>query len=259
MRILLFLFFSGAFFTARSQALITQIKEVNPFNGSVYIFPNVTVRGNAKATQNINRYLQKELLDTEGKPPKRSIFENVWQSKERSTGTLSDIEYKIISNNAQFISLSISAEGCGAYCEFFTMHFAFDLQTGARVSAKQLFTAQGIKMIADSMHTQTVRLLDEQIRMAEDSLRKPSVQNNTEDKSHFTAVKELYQNCYWRDAVHDLIDIDFSVTKKEIVFFIGRCSNHADRAIDELYEMSFAFPIARLKNYLTAYGKKMLL
>lgn len=257
MRIVLLIFLVLHSINGFSQAIVTQIKEVNPFDQSVYIFPKITVRGNTQATQRINLHLQNEMLFREGKSFKRSIFEKVRQSETEPIAALRDIEYAVVTNNAQFISLDISAEGCGAYCEFFTQHFSFDLSTGRPIRMQELFTEQGRKIVSDSLHVWTVRLLDMQIRNAEDSLQKPEVFKDQDAKDHFESVKELYQNCYWRDATINVQEVAFSLRKQNILFFLSRCSNHADRAIDDLDEMLFNVPLANWKRYLTSYGKKM--
>lgn len=56
-------------------------------------------------------------------------------------GGLSSQSFTVVLNNGRVFSLAISGEGCGAYCEGFINHYAFDASTGNRLVPSDLFTA----------------------------------------------------------------------------------------------------------------------
>jgi hypothetical protein len=258
MKICLSLVLVFVFTQSYAQAIITTHKEINKFDKAVYIFPVISIPGNAAAAKKINGALQADLLRREAPAPKHSIFEEVWQTTENSYSTLLDIEFEVKVNNKHFLSIAISAEGCGAYCEYFTRYFSFDLRTGNPITVKQLVNAQGQQMIKDSLHIWVILALDTYKDLPPDSVLQQQLKYDPAAKDRLLEMKTLYDNCYWRDATIVLEDIQFDLTTQAIVFTMGRCSNHANRAIDELDDMLFTFPLKTLRPYFTGYAKELL-
>src|SRR5687767_9940120 len=79
------------------KVIYVELRETNPdFPEDTYVFPQVTIPENFEAGEKINADLVREILDADPKTVKKSIFENVWATKEHPMPLLSDISYEYL-------------------------------------------------------------------------------------------------------------------------------------------------------------------
>lgn len=241
-----------------SQVLVKEIKENHPVEkDEIYIFPTVKAKSKS-VTTSINNTLVSDFLDIERNRIKKSIFENIWPNEENSNGQLSDISYEVLQNSKRIFSISISAEGCGAYCEPFTRYYNFDLQTGKQFKLEDLFTTAGQKLLLAAMNKQKKELLQQKIRSAKDILRKKGSSVNEEDKAYYEEMIEVYNSCLESQLYNSLDYTQFSLQSKTLVVFTGRCSSHVNQNVDEIGDFEFGFSLANWKKHFSAYGLSLL-
>ncbi len=243
---------------AISQVLVKEIKENHPEDKDrEYIFPYIKAKSSGITTR-INNTLCSDFLDVERSKIKKSIFENVWPNDENSMGRLSDFSYETLHNSKRIFSISISAEGCAAYCEPFTRYYNFDLQTGKEIKLEELLTPAGKKLLLEAMNKQKKELLQQQIRSAKELLRKKGSSLDKDDKEYYEEMVEVYNNCLESQLYKSLDYIQFSLQQKTLVVFTERCSAHVNRNVDELGEFEFGFSLANWQKHFTPYGLSLL-
>lgn len=241
-----------------SQVLVKEIKENHPVEkDEIYIFPTVKAKSKS-VTTSINNTLVSDFLDIERNKIKKSIFENIWPNEENSNGRLSDISYEVLQNSKRIFSISISAEGCGAYCEPFTRYYNFDLQTGKLFKPEVLFTPSGQKLLLAAINKQKKELLQQKIRSAKELLSKKGSAIDKDDQEYYQEMIEVYSNCLDTQLYTSLEYIQFSLQEKTLVVFTGRCSAHVNRNVDELGDFEFGFSLANWKKHFSEYGLSLL-
>ena len=259
MRSLIFtlLFFSQA---CSSQALIREIKGKRPYEKSAsYIFPEIIIQNNRVSTERINAQLQQDLLDIDKRTMKKSIFENVWGTKERPYSSLNDLSYSVLYNSKKFLSISITAEGCGAYCEYFTRYYSFDSKTGKKIIPGSLLTKKGLEALLDSMNKRKETLLKQKLAEITDSLNNiVEKDSSSSSKEDLTEIKELYTDCLERSKFYTTEDLNFYFTKTGLFIFTDRCSAHFNRAIDELDDFNFRFQLKDWRKHFTSFAKQLI-
>lgn len=241
------------------QVTIKEIKEVNPENKShKYIFPLAIVSNNRLASDKINNELVSDFLDIDRKKIKTSIFENIWATKENPIPRLDYLSYKVLSNNKKILTISISAEGCGAYCEPFTNYYTFDLKTGDRVKLERLFSKTGRDLLLDSINSKKKRILKSKIKDIQDTLKTESVQSNKDDKEYFEEMQALYDHCAETNSGTSLEYLRSYVTKTTLFISSDRCSAHYNRNLDEIGDFEFLFKLKNWRKHLTPYAIKLI-
>mgnify|MGYP003990032859 CR=1 FL=1 len=79
-----------------------------------------------------------------------------------------------------------------------------------------------------------------------------------QDKNRLNQTIELYKNCLNSLPFNSLEFIDFKIIDKTIVLTSERCSNHAERALDELGDYQFIIKQSQINSLLNKYGKNIL-
>ncbi|HTH30317.1 MAG TPA: hypothetical protein VL946_03155, partial [Lacibacter sp.] len=234
------------------------IKETHPFEKDrPYIFPLIKAKNNSISNR-INNTLCSDFLDVERSQIKKSIFEHAWPNEDNSNPLLSDITYEVLQNSKRIFSISISAEGCGAYCEPFTRYYNFDLQTGKLFNLEDLLTPAGQKLLLASMNKQKKELLQQKIRSSKETLRKKGSAAEKDDQEYYEEMIEVYSNCLESQLYTSLEYIQFSLQKKTLVVFTDRCSAHVNQNVDELGDFEFGFSLTNWKKHFTLYGLGLL-
>lgn len=254
----MFLFFTLLLpFLVAGQVTVKEIKETHPVEETgEYIFPFIKAKSSAVSNL-INNILCSDFLDVDRAKIKKSIFENVWPGEENPVGRLHDISYEVLQNSNRIFSISISAEGCGAYCEGFTRYYNFDLQTGKQFLLEDLLTADGKKLLLESINKQKKETLEHKVRSAKETLRKKGSSLSEEDKEYYKEMIDVYNNCLER-TYSSFEYAQFSLQQKTLVVFTGRCSAHVNQNVDELGDFEFGFSLANWKKHFSPYGLSLL-
>lgn len=245
--------------STNAQINIKKITATNPYQKKIkYEFPFIVSNANKKAAEKINDSLTLDFLDINRKKVKKSIFENVWGKSKDDIIPMSDVSYKVLYNSGNIISLSINAEGCGAYCESFTRYFSYNTKTGNKIRITDLLNKSGLKLLTDSILARKQKTLENKLQEIEDSLETASVQANNDSKEYFLQMKELYENCRTESVQLQINYFEFYLTKTQLFFITDRCSAHYNRAVDELDNFTFAFFIKEWNQFLTPVGRKII-
>ena len=230
---------------------VKKIEETKPNSPELkYEFP-LLVGKSLHITKKINSAIIKEFLDLDINKAHKSIFENVWGTKEFSIPVLSDLTYGINTLNKKIYSVTLNADGCGAYCELFSTTYNYDLSNGNRIYLDSIFSIKGKKEIL-------TRLSSKKRKEIENYILKISNEDvSKQDKNRINQTIELYKNCLNNLPFNSLEFIDFKIIEKTIVLTSERCSNHAERALDELGEYQFIFKQSEITSLLNTYGKNI--
>jgi hypothetical protein len=181
-------------------------------------------------------------------------------------GTAS-LDFSVQRNDGRILSLTINAEGCGAYCEYYVRSYSFDAVTGRALSAIDLFTPSGLSAVAKKMQAERKRRYMAQIKAlkqdrAELKRKKGPLDGDIDERIAFNEEcleheQERQQSSSQQDTLHYL---RFSLPKnKAAVFSSGRCSAHVNRALDDVDEVDLVLLPKGLVDLLNPYGKALLL
>jgi len=243
---------------SNSQVIVKEIKETHPLRKTEeHIFPIIKTKSSTVSNR-INNTLCSDFLEVDRSKIKKSIFENIWPNEENSNGRLSDISYEVLQNSKRILSISISAEGCGAYCEPFTRYYNFDLQTGKEIKLEHLLTPAGKKLLLEAMNKQKKELLQRKISSTKELLSRKGSAIDKDDQEYYEEMIEVYSNCLESQLYNSLEYIQFSLQEKTFVVFTDRCSAHVNRNVDELGDFEFGFSLANWKKHFSAFGLSLL-
>jgi hypothetical protein len=195
-----------------------------------------------------------------------TYFERVFKKSDFTSATLSPFkggpgerntyfyEYDV-DKKTNFITLSLHAESCGAYCESYTSSYVFDIYTGQSITLIDLLSPIGFKLLEQKIRTINKNRLTAYIKN-----KPPSTADEYEKAQYF-----MYEDCYKRRFFgnansYNNVDQDtsFEIESNNLVIRHGRCSNHASRALDDIGQFVNKFSFAELADYLTADAKLYL-
>ncbi|AGC47246.1 hypothetical protein MYSTI_05973 [Myxococcus stipitatus DSM 14675] len=175
--------------------------------------------------------------------------------------------FAVTRNDARLLTIRFDAEGCGAYCETYSVAYSFDLRTGRLLTSQELFTPAGVRTLTRRMHQEKQRRYRAQIAQTEKELkaaRKKKADDATLadlaeridfNRECLSRLEENEEETLRWSAVHDR----WEFKSGNAVWTDDRCSNHAMRALDDVGPVSLTLPYPALRPHLTAYGKRMLL
>lgn len=241
-----------------------QVKSVSHQGKMPYVEPaDAKAAGVARTALRINHAMYLELLELPA-PARRQDGLKVKKS-ESPMAPISDISFVVDRSDARLLALSISAEGCGAYCEGFTRSFVFDADNGRRIRGAELFTTAGADAVASLLARQRggrIKAEIAKLKAAADPDSKVGKTKSDEERDSSREAAEMYEACLpqytevRRGAAALAID-DIQLKAASVTFVRGRCSNHAMQALDSLGEFSNAMSLKDLEPHLSAYGKHL--
>lgn len=175
-------------------------------------------------------------------------------------------DFEASRNDDRVLTITLSAEGCGAYCENYDVDYNFDARTGRLLALEDLVRPTAFATVARRMNQESRRLYNQQIKtlrreLAAAQKKRPPAADEIEDLQQRI---ELNEGCLgetgegrWRaDGLHYL---GLSLAKPGITLRAGRCSNHASRALDDVGDIVLTLPPAELQPLLTDYGRALIL
>ena len=240
---------------------IDTVQDVSPFESeTTYSFPFLHHDKREIVSDSINRDLIHVFLDIEIGKEHESIFENVWGSEEQPFPVLSDISFEVLRNDTQFFSIGISAEGCGAYCEYFTEYFNYDSRTGRPIEIADLFTSKGIILLCDSLLTEKRRTIENHLAVLRnrDNRQELEYAEYFDDQKYLNVTLRLYENCLQRSDTLYAEYLRFSMNPLTMSIWLSRCSAHWNLPYDALWDFEYEIDLLDWKNHLSEYGKSFL-
>ena len=251
MKISLLVFFNLMSFFCFSQQKNLTITNLSP-QSEDYNFPLISYPNNKVVENKINTFLQVselEFIPNSGKNP--------FKLAETATNSYANYVYfygwKKLNTPSNILSIEMNGEASGAYPEGFDKWYNFDIRTGDYIKSEDVFTEKGKayldKNINDKIHKKISAFIKE-IKA-----------EKTEDQEEIIRIEEqisMYENCLTYLNKGDFQYLECSFEKDSLTFVRGRCSNHAMRAIDDLYDFKIAYSYQELKPHLSEFGKSLI-
>ena len=233
------------------------------FEGKLPYVDSVDAAEN-RAASRINNALYLDLLSLAA--PSRLQDGLKVRKRDGDSTSLADISFAVDRSDQRLLALSVSAQGCGAYCEPFTRSFVFDAVNGRRIRALDLFTAQGARAIAQSLARQrSTRLKNEVARLR--NLANPETKSGKkltdDERDRSREAADMFEACIPKYAEagrsqEALESEEIKVTDASVVFVRGRCSIHATQALDDLGDFNNPLLFQDLLAHLNPYGRYLL-
>jgi hypothetical protein len=159
----------------------------------------------------------------------------------------------------RLLSLTFRGDGCGAYCEEFTITDVFDLRDGHKIVLGDLLTIDGFAAVGRRVDAERRRAYQAQVREWRAVLNATPARGSdaAEDAADRLALDEtcLKEVDSQPSTPARLADNVFAPDGRGgVVLSLGRCSNHATLALDDVGELAVAIPAAALDAALSPYG-----
>jgi hypothetical protein len=232
--------------------------------------------GDARRDARINNRI---FLDMAEQPAPARYSDRLKEPKEQDVPQgSSDFSFSVLRNDDRILTLEINAEGCGAYCENYSMQYNFDVATGRMIFASDIFTpAGGAKLFKQNLAkrlTEYSRAIAGLNRDAVANRKKKgdatpwpqplSADKQDEEEERIVSTIGMYESCMESMRSPDygkyyMAETSLKIEGESVTFLYGRCSNHANRALDDVDDQKVAYRIADLAPYFTAYGKYLLM
>ena len=222
------------------------------------------VGGPPGVARRINDAVWREVLDIEPAPTQPGdTFTPPPDQLPQGTVSLTYSAAFIPAATPRLLSLDFSGEACGAYCEDFTHTRLFDLRDGRQLSLGDLLTAKGFADIGRRVDAQRRSAYRQQVRQLKAVLKSaPEDQNDSEsdDADRLALNEECLRRVAAEPSTPDsLLSHSFKLNSRQALeLSIGRCSNHASRALDDVGDITVTIPAAALKTLLTSYGRAVV-
>jgi hypothetical protein len=234
-----------------------------PQDGAVTM-PWVT-GGAPGVARRINDTVWREMLD--GAPAPTQSGKTFTPPPDQLPQGMVSLEYSaefIPKAHPRWLSVDFSGEGCGAYCEDFTHTRVFDLRDGRQISLGDLLTVEGFATVDRRIDAQRRSAYRKQVRQLKAALRSAPLDQKgreTDDADRLALNEECLRRVAATPSTPEwLLSYSFKLNSNNgLVLSIGRCSNHASRALDDVGEITVTIPAAALKTSLTPYGRAVVL
>ena len=211
--------------------------------------------GEAAVARRINALVTIDLLRV--LPPARAA-QGLPKPDDDTRRSLPEADFRVLRQDARVLALAIDAEGCGAYCEGFSHHYAFDLRSGRRLMPDDLISAEGRVALNRAMALRKRAVIQRHLQRLQRQQRSGAPADDDSD-----AALAMYQECLPPQAGDGRDRLDYpellQVGRGFLEVTEGRCSNHAMRALDELDDFHHRFAGAQLAPWLTPYGRALVL
>jgi hypothetical protein len=219
-----------------------------------------------RAAMRINHAIYLDLLDLPAPVRRQDGLKAKKRGEGEGPAPIADISFVVDRVDARLLGLSVTAEGCGAYCEGFTRSYVFDAGSGRQVRPADLFTTAGVEALATLLARQRgARIKAEIARLlaAADPASKVGKSKTDDERDSSREAAEMYQSCLpqYVEPVRgpDALDSnEIRIKAASLAFVRGRCSNHAMQALDGLGEFINTLTMKDLSPHLSAYGRFLL-
>ena len=222
--------------------------------------PLVSARVNALLHHLVLRTLPPDAVPAAGAPP-------LALPAREQTAMLNSLEVSGVAllNGGRVLRVSVTREGCGAYCASSTETLAFDARTGRLLALPELLTPAGMASLARQAaqaHQATLKYtlaqLDKGLRAA-----KPGSQEASRAQEQIQMYEECLQQRFGSGGSLAGLYQDepgfFLVREGGLSFEQGQCSVHQNQALDELGALVYAPGADALRPHLSAYGRALVL
>jgi hypothetical protein len=226
---------------------VDTIREAQPWGQhEVYSFPRVSTPEDPGIAARINKDICTEFLEVDPDTAHRGIFTKVWGEPGGSgMPSVNALTWSWTRPVPDVISVELTGEFCGAYCEDFIIHYNYDLRNGERLRYDRLFTESGLREVTDSLSRRWRVSVHQEV----DKLKaqRAVVDTSLSEAEMLRRAITLYTDCMEERSIPYVDDL---IPRSGVMIFrMSRCSNHADRAIDELAAVELELSYAWLAPY----------
>lgn len=179
--------------------------------------------------------------------------------------------FSVSRNDDRVLTIVLSGEGCGAYCENYSVSYNFDVTTGQLLAKEDVFTTAGISALDRQMKQEQLDQYQKQLKTLKlelKNLQKKGGAAHQDEEDDLNQRIELNTEC--KNNVQEYLNqntenhfktygYEMEFAEKGLNLSAGRCSNHAQRALDDVGDVTLTVPYANLRPALTPYGKTLLL
>ncbi|WP_341516616.1 hypothetical protein [Citrobacter gillenii] len=212
-----------------------------------YRVPWFSSTDNPQVAKRINDYIFASFIN---RLPGNNPQATVNQFAKSEMNATANLDYTVEYRDANVLTLNMFAEGCGAYCESYNVPMSFDLANGAAITLNDLFSRATMAELNTRIRKDIRSQIDTFVAAQKSQKSEPIKEEDGEDLGY----DDFYASCAtYTDGLY-YID-KFSLQKDHLAFLNGRCSNHANRAGDELGDFTTKIPTADLHNQFTPYGQ----
>lgn len=241
----------------RNEFSIDSIVESSPFYiGDVYRLP--LLKGEDKNVANrINSHFISDFLRIEYGSEKVSVFENVWGSVDEPYPSMSEITYSAHLINDKIFCLTFDTYWCGAYCEGYTESYSYDLSTGSFIELDALIDENSKALVLSYFSMVKRNRILNHINEVRFDLEYGTPSEN--DRRQNENALRMYQECLEYSDYSSFEYFDYSFHRDSVFLRSSRCSNHADRPFDDIWDFKYKFKLSEIQQYFSVYGKEILL
>lgn len=240
-KILFFILIYGLSF---SQQKNVKINNLQP-KSEDYVFPVISYSEKPSVENKINTYLQVDGLEyipnSGGNPFKRAST-----ATNSYTNYVQFYSWEQLETPKNILSIAMDGEATGAYPESFSNWKNFDLRTGNYINLQDLFQPNSMKTVENLINQRVKKRINDFLTELK------SHKDNSEDGKEQI---EIYENCFTDNTLEYL---EYFFGKDKLTVVVGRCSNHASRALDDLGSHEIAFPYKELEKYWSSYAQNLL-
>jgi hypothetical protein len=229
---------------------VDTIKGESPYNERFsFIFPHLKSSTDQATADAINTDMVKDVLNMEYGHQKYSIFENIWGAKELDLPNVSNISFRTVNNDADFLSIKISATSCSASCNDWSKYYIYDAKSGKKIVMNDLLTGAGLSMITDSAYRLFAQRQNTYSAQLKDKIAKQPL--SPEDKQAYQSAIDAYGKCSDKNHLWAALD------KQHFYIYGDGCLFGELHYLDKV-DYSFSLDIDNVRDYLTDYGKSIL-
>lgn len=253
--------------TGFCQFNVDTVTHTNVYNSGKYNFPIFSSENNRVAALKVNTYLQLTTLNLIVGKEDSIIFENDWPTKDSFHGQ-TYLNFEIIENSENILSVKINSEYCAAYCEGYEFYYNFNSKTGDLINLDELFTKEGYILFTDLINSQRKQTLLETIISCDNyilnSIEEAKSSGTIKEDLLFSIYeesneeKDIYTDCLKHIGKYSF-DKEFLLDNGSLHSYRGRCSAHVDRGMDAIGNFRNTVSLQKIKPLCSVYGKSILL
>lgn len=217
---------------------------------SQYRLPWLIIKSNPDAARRINDTIFTRFVPhLPGKDPQATLN----RMAKGKMGQIASLDFSVVNKSERILTLDIFSEACGRYCESRDAVMSFDLVTGTRISLGDIIMPDALETLNELVRSDIRR----QITTFIDQHKSHAGDEPNDDSDGYIDYADFYASCLDRTTRGKEYAQGLTLSKGKLVFHNGRCSNHAERALDELGDFTSKIPAADIASHLTPYGKSL--
>ncbi len=223
---------------------------------SFYRFPSLR-GGDPEVARFVNSQLAEAVLSVKPDEVEESLFEKVRATEDFPVPTLANVNYRIERFDQFGLSVTIEAEGCGAYCEYWERTFNFLLETGEWLPAPAFLKSDGSFRLLRVVEAEVQQRIQQELNRLE-MLSSEQRTDEFETQENYELALEMYEECLRAAEYVNYAGMQFAVLSDSFRITVPRCSNHAMRALDALGDVAVEVSISDWDELLSDYGRSFL-